>query len=440
MPSIILILTATLSVLLPDVVTKNEEIIRRKDISLPYGILPLYSEDNGITLSLYSTLDTVKYIQFSPILQYQENNWGMIIAPIGRKGDAHIYPIREEFGAYADILRGSAFYKTDNLIISFGKDIFTIGGAFNNNPLLSPNIPLNYMRIIYLNEKFSFTHLISRLSDYTGIEKVWIGGSTSDTLNFQRYLGIHRLEFKPCKRFAISFSEAILIGGESSGFPFELLSPINIYYIEQFNQKKNINILWNIDLKTIWDNFLFYFDLFVDDFQLEEDPWGEPNHIGIFLGIEGIDILKVGSLLVLSYDLMSRWSYCNLIAWQRYNDREFPLGTSFGNDYDRFYCQVLYPLNFLKTGVELTFTRKGESGINNPWPVNTDAEPALENQFDRDNFLSGITENRISIASVFKFKDLITLKAGFYHIQNYQHQEDMSRTEPLLELKVKYRI
>lgn len=440
MPPIILLLTATLSVLLPDLITKNEEMIRSKDIALPYGVLPLYNGDDGITLSLYSTLDTVKYIQFSPILKYQKNNWGFIFAPLGRKGDAHIYPTREEFGGYVDILRGSIFYKTNNLILSLGKDIFSMGSSFEHNPLLSPNIPLNYARFIYKNEKISFTHLISRLNDYTGAEKVWVGGSTTDTTTFQRYLATHRLEYKLFKWLVISFSESMLIGGENSGFPFELLSPVTIYYSEQFNQKKNVNILWNIDIKTILNNFLFYLDLFFDDFQLEKDPWGEPNHLGIFLGIEGIDLVKEGSLFVISYNLMSRWTYGNLIVWQRYYDREFPLGASFGNDYDRFYFLSLYPINYLKTGIELTFTRKGENSINNPWPVNTDNEPTLENQFDKDNFLSGLTENRLSIASIIKFKDLLTLKVGFYNIQNYQHQEGISKTEPMLELRVKYHI
>ncbi|MCK4572497.1 hypothetical protein KAT89_06230 [candidate division WOR-3 bacterium] len=440
MQSIILFLTATLSVLLPEGVDINEEIIRRKEVTLPYGVLPLYNEENGITLSLYSIIDTVKYIQFSPIVQYQKNRWGFTVAPLVRKGDAHIYPTREEFGAYADILRGSIFYRTNNLILSFGKDIFLIGSSFEHNPLLSPNIPLNYARFIYTNDKFSFTHFLARLDDYTGREKIWAGGSTADTATFQRYLGIHRLEFKPRKWFAISFSEVMLIGGEYSGFPFELLSPVTIYYIEQFNQKKNVNILWNIDSKAVWKDFLFYFDLFIDDFQLEADPWNEPNHMGIYFGIQRIDLFKEGSLLLLSYNIMSRWSYSNLIVWQRYIDKDFSLGTPLGNDYDRFYMQALYPISSFKTGFEFSFTRKGENSINNPWPVNTDSIATPENQFNNTNFLSGTIEKRLSISSILKYRDLLTLKAGLYHIQNYQHQEGTTKTEPLLELKIKYHI
>ncbi len=440
MSAIILLLTATLSALLPDAVTLHEKMIREKEISLPYGVLPLYRGKDGITVSLYSIADTVKYTQLSSIMQYQKNGWGFSFAPLLRKGSAHIYPTREKFGVYPDVSRGSVFYKNNNLNFSIGKDIFSIGGSFEHNPILSPNIPLNYARFIYSNNRFSFMHLIARLGDYTGIEKIWAGGSTSDTTTFQRYLGIHRLEFKPTRWLGISFSEIILIGGESTGFPFELFSPLTIYYVEQFNQKRNVNIFWNIDAKAIWNDFLLYFDLFIDDFQYEADPWKEPNHIGIYLGIQRVDLIREGSILLLSYNLMSRWSYCNLIVWQRYTDREFPLGAPLGNDYDRLYLLALYPLSPFKTGLEFSFTRKGENSIDAPWPVNSTYGPAPNNQFNGTNFLSGIVEKRFSLSPIFRYKDILNLKAGFYYIQNYQHQEGTTKTEPLLELKIKYHI
>ncbi len=440
MPAIILILTATLSALLPDGIYINEKMIRKKELTLPYGVFPIYKEENGITISLYSIADTVKYIQFSQIVQYQKNGWGFTVAPLLRKGSAHIYPTREEFDSYADFIRGSIFYKNNNLILSYGKDIFSIGSSFEHNPILSPNIPLNYARFTYTNDKISFTHLIARLNDLTGIEKIWAGGSTADTTTFQRYLGLHRLEFKPKRYFAVSFSEVMLIGGASTGFPFELLSPISIYYVEQFNQKKNVNILWNIDAKAIWKNFLFYIDFFIDDFQLDPDPWKEPNHIGFYLGIQGVDIIKEGSLLLLSYNLMSRWSYGNLIIWQRYTDRGFSIGTPLGNDHDLLYLQALYPLSSFKAGLEFSFIRRGENTIDTPWPVNTEDDPNPENQFDNVNFLSGIIEKRFSISSVLRYKDLFTIKAGFYHIQNYHHLEGTTKTEPLLQLIIKYHL
>lgn len=440
MSVIIFLLMGTLSALLPELTSLNERMIREKDITLPYGVIPLFREEDGIRLSLYSTVDTVKYTQLSPIIQYKENGWGFNFAPLLRMGFAHIYPTRKKFGVYADFIRGSIFYKNDNLILSSGKDIFSIGGSFEHNPVLSPNLPLNYARFIYIGDNFSFSQLIARLDDYEGVENIWAGGYSSDTALFQRYLGIHRLEFKPTKRIGISFSEVMLIGGESGGFPFELLSPLTIYYAEQFNKARNVNILWNIDAKVIFNNFLFYLDFFIDDFQYEEDLWKEPNHIGIYAGIQGVDLIKEGSRLLLSYNLMTRWCYCNLRVWQRYTDGEFPLGSPLGNDYDRFYLQALYPLSSFHAGLEFSFTRRGENKIDTPWPVNTDSDPTPDNQFSGTNFLSGTIEKRQSISSIIRYKSLFTLKAGFYHIQNYRHQDGITKTEPLLQLKINYHL
>ena len=440
MSLIILFLTSTLSILLPDGNILNEKAIREKNINLPYGVLPLYERENGINLSLYSVLDTINYTQVSPIAQYQKEEWGFVFAPVFRYGSEDIYPTEKKFGIYADVIRGSIFYKKKNILLSMGKDIFSIGGSFEHNPVLSPNIPLNYVQFIYTNDNFSFLHLISRLSDYTGIENEWADSSSGMEATFQRYLGIHRLEFKPNKSIGISFSEIMLIGGESSGFPFELLSPLTLYYAEQFNQAKNVNILWNLDAKAIWGNFLFSLDFFIDDFQYESDPWKEPNHIGIYTGIQGINLIKEGSHLTIAYNLLTRWTYCNFRVWQRYIEKDFPLGSPLGNDYDYSLLRFTYPLSSFDAGMEFSFLRKGEGSMTTPWPVNPGQEASPDNQFEGTNFLSGIIEKTSRVSVIFGYKSLVNIKAGISYIRNYHHKEGEKKTEPILQLRINCQI
>ena len=434
----ILVLLGYLSILLPEPSIRGEKWIDRGEVSLPYGFLPLFEDSNKIDISLYSVVDTVNYVQFSPTFRYKFGNWGGEVTPYGRWGGDYFYPRRKKFGGYYDFVRGSMFYKNDNLLFSFGKDIFSIGPAFNDNPLLSPNIPLNYLNFTFRNSRFSFTHFISRLDNYEGVEHEWDDTSSGYLTNVNRYIGIHRLEIKLADWIAISFSESMLIGGEDLSLPFELLSPLTIYYVEQHNKKQNTNILWNFDLLAVKSRFLFYFDLFIDDFQYEADPWKEPNHIGIYAGIQGKDFLANGSQLLVSYSLMTRWVYDNLKVWQRYTNEGLPLGSMLGCDYDRVTFEYLHPIAVFKLGGMASYTRRGENRITTPWPVNTTVAASPENEFTGTNFLSGTVEKRVTLAAVFKYKEFLGLECGFSYFQNYEHQQGTTKTLPSVQLKLKY--
>lgn len=429
-----------LSVLLPEPSVKGEKWIDQSSISLPYGVSPLFEDTNRIDISLYSILDTVNYTQISPVFKYRLGEWGGEVSPYVRWGGDHFYPRRKKFGGYYDFVRGSVYYKNSNILISSGKDIFSLGPALEYNPLLSPNIPLNYFNFTFENSKFSLTHIVSRLDDYEGVEYEWNDTSSGYLENVHRYLGIHRLEIKLTDWLAFSLSESVLIGGENLGFPFELLTPLTIYYVEQHNKGQNVNILWNLDLVAVRGKFLFYFDLFLDDFQYEADPWKEPNHMGIYAGIQGKDLLVNGSKVFVDYNLMTSWAYNNLRVWQRYSDRDLPLGSIFGCDYDFFTFKYIFPLNAFEVGGMFTFTRRGENRIKTPWPVNTGYLPSVDNEFKGTNFLTGSVEKRITVAAIFKYKNFLSLTSGVSYFNNYEHEEGKTEILPSIKLKLRYSI
>jgi len=437
---VFILLIGYLSVLLPEPSIRAQKWIDQGEIELPYGISPLFEDTNTIDISIHSFVDTINYVQICPTIKHRFGGWGGEVSPYLRWGGDSLYPKRKKFGVYSDFIRGSIFYKNDKILFAFGKDIFSLGPAFENNALLSPNIPLNYLSFTFKTPKFAFTHIISRLGNYEGVEYEWDDTSSGNLTNVNRYLGIHRLEIKPTDWFAFSISEAMLIGGESLGFPFELLSPLTIYFVEQHNRKQNTNILWNLDLVAVRGKFLFYFDLFIDDFQYEADPWKEPNHIGLYLGIQSKDFLISNSELFVSYNLMSRWVYDNILVWQRFLDEGMPLGSMFGCDYDHFVFKSLYPLSCFKAGSMISYTRRGENRITTPWPVNTMIGAFPENEFDGTNFLTGTIEKRITFAAVLKYKNFLELTSGISYFKNYKHEEGTTKTLPLIELKLKYSI
>jgi hypothetical protein len=436
----IFVLLGYLSLLLPDPSIRADDWIYQRRVSLPYGISPLFEDSNKIDLSFYSVVDTVNYVQFCPTFKFRFKEWGAEVSPYGRLGGDNFYPDRKKFGVYADFIRGSIFYKNNNILFSFGKDLFSIGPAFYDNPMLSPNIPLNYFSLTFKNSRFSFTQFISRLGNYEGVEYEWDDTSAGYLTNVNRYLGVHRLEMKLADWIAISLSESMLIGGESLGFPFELLAPLTIYYVEQHNKGQNTNILWNFDILAVRNKFLFYFDLFIDDFQYEADPWKEPNHIGIYLGVQSKDFLFNNSEFFASYDLMTRWVYDNILVWQRYLENGIPLGSMLGSDYDRFTLKYLHTVAAFKLGCMVSYARRGENRITTPWPVNTRVGASPENEFTGMNFLSGTVEKRATLAVIIKYRNFLELTSGFSYFQNYEHQLGVSKNLPIVRLNLKYSI
>jgi hypothetical protein len=434
------LLLGYLSVLLPEPSIRGEKWIDQGKITLPYGISPLFEDTNKIDVSVYSVVDTVNYVQFCPTLKYRLDKWGGEVAPYGRWGGDYFYPRTKKFGVYSDFIRGSIFYKSDNILFSFGKDIYSIGPAFENNSLLSPNIPLNYVNVTFKNSKISFTHFISRLDNYEGVQYEWDDTSSGSLINTNKYIGLHRLEIRLTDWLAISFSESMLIGGESLGFPFELLTPLTIYYVEQYNKKQNSNILWNFDLVAVQNKFLYYFDLFIDDFQYETDPWKEPNHIGLYFGIQSKDFPVNNSEVFVSYNLMTRWVYDNILIWQRYLENGIPLGSMLGCDYDRFVLKYLHAIDDFKIGGMTSYTRRGENRISTPWPVSTRAAASSENEFTGTNFLYRTVEKRLTLAAVLKYKNLLEFTAGLSRFANYKHEEGTTKILPVIELKLKYSI
>jgi len=434
---IFILLLGYLSVLMPDPSIRAQKWIDNRELTLPYGFLPLFEDTNTVDISFYSVVDTINYLQVSPTIKQRFGKWGGEVSPYLRWGGDSYYPRRKKFGVYSDVIRGSIFYKTDNLLFSFGKDVFSMGSAFENNAFLSPNIPLDYLSFTLKKPKFAFTHFISRLEDYEGVELAWKDTTSGEVTNVNRYLGIHRLEIKPMDWFAFSVSEVMLIGGESFGFPFELLTPLTIYYVEQHNRNRNTNILWNMDLMAVKGNFLCYFDLFIDDFQYEGDPWKEPNHIGLYCGIQSKDFPFKNAEVLVSYNLMTRWVYDNIRVWQRYLEKDMPIGSSLGCDYDRFILKYLHNITDFKLGIMLSYTRRGENLITTPWPVNTNAPASPENEFEGTNFLTGTVEKRLTLAPILKYKNLLEFTPGISYFKNYEHEQGKSKILPSIDLKLK---
>lgn len=434
---IVLLFLASLSLYLPGPEEYNQRILESDEIEMPYGIYPVFGEEEGLSINMHSMMDTVSYTRMGLKYKYEKKGFGFLVMPFGQYGDGNIYLSGKKFEIYGDVLRGSVYYSGENLNFSFGKDIFSIGPGINSSPVISPGVPLNYLRFIFSTDNFAFMHLIAGLEDYTGPELIWMDTSAGTIVDFERYLAVHRFELRPFDWLGVSFSEIAIGGGEDAGIPFKLISPLSIYYVDQFNSSENYNINWNFDAFVKTGKYLFYIDFLIDDFQYERpDRFREPNHIAFSAGFHTEDLLNTDLQFSTSYRIATRWTYCNFRVWQRYQNYGRPLGFAEGNDFDLFAMSTAYPFEFADLGLRIEFRRKGENRISTAWPVNN-YEQNPEVTFTGTNFLSGVVEKRLKVTALFD-TGKIKGEIGFYRINNYKNIQDSTLTQPHLKITLNY--
>ena len=168
----------------------------------------------------------------------------------------------------------------NNVIIQYGRDYIKWGYGKASNLLISDNSRTFDMLHIKSNSKsMSFDYILSQLDD--------IGEN-------QRYLSATRFEYRFPFKLSLGLGQTALYGGENQNIDFALSNPMSISYVVQHNDRKSVNSMFYADIAYFWKNqFKFYGELLIDDFQAEDEKQGdqEPNEIGFTLGCEFVDII-----------------------------------------------------------------------------------------------------------------------------------------------------
>uniref|UniRef100_A0A7C4YGH2 Uncharacterized protein n=1 Tax=candidate division WOR-3 bacterium TaxID=2052148 RepID=A0A7C4YGH2_UNCW3 len=338
---------------------------------------------------IYGRMDTLKRVSLGDIIIIKENNYAIFFFPIVSAGDGGIYPKKKWKGRlYGAIYDGGIFYENKKFLLILGNTHIKYTTAPLNSPILSNDIPP--MPLLFYNFriwKMNISHLVSNLGFYKGT-KFDPSLNPFDSVNLHRYLLINRYEFN-FKKFGLGLTEIGILGKE--GMDFYLLNPVGIMYEYQFNFGENINIMWNFDIHLLLQNFYFYSNIFIDDFQYEYDPWNEPNHIGLNIGF--LNKIKGNFFWNVEYNIFSRWVYGHFLVYQRYIYDGFNLGIDNGSDFDELSGRIIYKNKkddyFYIT---MKFRRKGETNPDTPWPVTY--EDGDTSKFPDNNFLSGNVKKR----------------------------------------------
>ncbi len=395
-------------------------------------------------LSLKIKIDTVQVARFKPMVNYRFHDFLLYLQPDVKFGTDSLPPNKVFKNLFsADYERVYARYDNGHFGIFIGRERFSIGPSPRYNMLLSGyGPPLDWFNYRLTAKYIQLSYYLSRLDDMFCKPLEYSGDTITTLINARRYLIIKRLDFTPVHWFNCSFSEGATFGGEDYVLTPYHFNPLVFIHTLQHNWGKDANLFFHLDARIFLKNFSIYSALLVDDFQLEPDPNGEPNHFGVNLGLEFADLFIPNNFLILEYHLMSRWIYCIYAPYQRYMYYGYSIGFPYGPDCDEWYSKYIHHLNEkVDLFVSGSYFRKGENNVNSIWPI--PEKPRIPGtSFPEDNFLSGISQNvaNINIGVRFFYKNLFLLEfsAGYLNIQNSQHIKGNSKNSIQLLVQVDF--
>ncbi len=222
------------------------------------------------------------------------------------------------------------------------------GNIFMESMLLSGNTgPIDGVYLEFTKDYFSAKHIVLILDPFL----------SGDTLFYERLISGHRLGLH-FENFDIGISEFVL-------FPFRdfrtlsYLSPINIYYVEQFNSQKDDNMFIDIDFTFSAEGLpMIYGEFFIDDFQFDLES---AHEIGGQVGIKYAAPFLNNALLGLEYSIVADAVYGQRKSYNRYLYSNKIIGYADGCDTDRLKFRVDYfPRRPIRLALDCSYKRKGE--------------------------------------------------------------------------------
>ncbi|MEO0165199.1 MAG: capsule assembly Wzi family protein [candidate division WOR-3 bacterium] len=388
--------------------------------------------------SLQAKFDTVKVARFKPMVNYQFSNFFFYLQPDVKFGRDSLPPskIFENLFA-ADYERVYVRYDHQNFGVFIGRERFSIGPSPRFNMLLSGyGPPLDWFHYRLTAKNIQLSYYLSQLDDMFCKPLEYIDDTINTFINARRYLIIKRLDFSPINWFNCSFSEAATQGGENYTLMPYHFNPLVFIHTLQHNWEKDADLFFHLDAKIFLKKSALYVALLVDDYQLEPDPNGEPNHFGINFGGEFADLLLSRDFFIIEYHLLSRWVYCIYAPYQRYMYYGHPIGFPYGPDCDELYSKYTYHQSKnLDIFFECSYLRKGENNVSSLWPI--PEKPRVPGTFfPKDNFLSGTVEHtaniNIGVRLFYRNCFFLEVRAGYMQVQNLHHQSGViKRTFPV---------
>jgi hypothetical protein len=387
-------------------------------------------------------LDSVRTLRLRPALYCDWADFSLMLRPVVKFGDDGIPP----FNRFMDLFAGDnerAFVRYDNRNFGafVGRERFSIGPSPRYNLLLSSSsVPADWLSYYFQAGRVRLSIFLSRLDDMTCKPIEYVGDTVTQLITAKRFISIRRLDVAPYTWLNFSFSEAALEGGEELDLSFYDLIPLVLSHTNQYNYGHDANIFFHLDAEATLQNARVYGALLVDDFQLDPDPNGEPNHLGFNAGVEFADVLVKKTFVLCEYTMISRYAYCHFYPYQRYEFRGAPLGYPYGPDCDDIFVQPLYHMSAaLDVYGTAEVLRKGSVAIDSLWPI-PEIPRVPGTRFPSQNFLSGIVQRSVSTGFGMRYNYrrqlAVDCSAGATWHSNYHNIEGERKTTPYFKAQV----
>ena len=391
--------------------------------------------------------DTVSVLRIKPALYYTWLEFSVCVQPVFKFGDDSLPPYRvfqlsDRDLFSADYERAYVKYTGEHFGAFIGRERFAVGPSPRYNLILSGHTaPMDWLGFFLQSKKLRFSFLLTRLDEMDTKPLEYVGDTITQYIEARRYLTVKRLDFSPFQWLNFGLSEAAIFGGENYALELYHLNPVIFIQAYQYNWGDDVNFFLNFDAKVFFNDMAIYAALLLDDFQMEEDSNGEPNHWGFNVGIEIADIIGIdNSFLLLEYTAVSRYTYCHFVPYQRYQYLETSIGSPYGPDYDELFAKFIYHFTEkVDIFTQLVFLRKGQGNISAIWPI-----PEYPRQpgtyFPEDNFLSGTVKKTINVgigARCFLTNKLAAeLFVGFLHADNAENIFGNQESSAVLHLQM----
>jgi hypothetical protein len=343
----------------------------------------------------------------------------------GGEADHKTQAVEWRDGARASFDYGGLEYRHGIVSVFLGRDEVSWGASRNRGLLFSGSgHSLDMLRFTLATPLLRFTAFQAQLRR---------GASDPWAESIKRYVAAHRVEVLVSKTFNFSFSEAVLYGGEGRDFQLGYSLPMAAFYAEQWNSEEEDNILIGSGFGLVFPGCAeVRGEVLFDDFQI--DPGSEPNEVGLGLEVRAVNpLVRVGSVLGLSYHLVTNRTYGHKVSWNRFVQEGVLIGYPDGPDGDRLGASASFALGepyWLKISYERV--RQGEGRVSDP-----QEEPGRHLRFP-----SGIVETKNSFLAELAWRPCwplyVTADLGWSRAENVGNREGVDHDGFNLALGIQY--
>ena len=386
-----------------------------------------------LTFNFYLHGDTSLVFLFYPRLHLSSRNWGLVIEPLFKTGEAPGWPYHEWegflYGAYS---RAYVYYTRPPWMFLLGRNKLQV----NLEGLFSEDDPPFDM--FFANYKKGLLHFAYWFGQFNSMKTHDSTKYYKPNIIYNRFVSGHTIELV-YRNMSLSFSEIALIYSLNNFPEFYYLNPFVIYHVKGWDSGLNgeQNIFWvlagNIWLRTC----SFHGELIIDDYQYRMEKYVPPK-IGWIGAAYIVDFPLKNSVSGFFYRGATRWTFTHGISLLYWENKEEVMGNFDENDFDEFkiftrkHISKKFDIKW-----EINYKRKGEASVEDVDPYWQEAD------YPRPYFLTGVVEKTLGFANSFEiFADIynVRVRVGGEYIWNHKHRKNSKATGFNISLYFSYRI